>query len=436
MFQTNQKYKVAVIGSGISGISAAWFLSQKHDVTLFEKNATLGGHTNTRDLVLANGEKTAVDTGFIVYNEPNYPLLTAMFKHLNIETFPTNMSFGVSVDQGRLEYAGSNLNTLFAQRSKIFSPRHWRMIANILRFNKQAKADLNGYLDPNLTLGDYLKMHGFGQAMQQDYLLPMAAAIWSCPTETMAQFPARSFLQFFSNHGLLSIKDRPQWATVVKGSRTYLNAIIALNSFKVIQEGIAQVKLPENANQTTRLITAAGVSHAFDQVIFACHGDEAAQLLPQKNFALLKNFTYQYNQAWLHTDVKQMPTIKSAWSAWNYLSGKTHDLSGKNRDAQRKVAVTYWMNRLQPLNIKTDVFVTLNPVVEPDAKQVIEKIDYYHPVFDKNAVEAQAKLIHLQGHKNCWFAGAYTGYGFHEDGLASAAKIAQLWDIPLPWEAK
>ncbi len=429
MFQTNQKCKVAVIGSGISGISTAWFLSQKHDVTLFEKNATLGGHTNTRDLVLGNGEKTAVDTGFIVYNEPNYPLLTAMFKHLAVETFPTNMSFGVSVDQGRLEYAGSNLNTLFAQRRNIFSPRHWRMIANILRFNKQAKADLNGNLNPDLTLGDYLKKHGFGQAMQQDYLLPMAAAIWSCPTETMAQFPAKSFLRFFANHGLLDIKDRPQWATVVNGSRTYLNKILALKSFKVVQQGIEQVLLAEAADQPNTLITAAGVSHAFDQVVFACHGDEASKLLPQPDFALLKNFTYQFNQAWLHTDIKQMPKIKSAWSAWNYLSGKT-------RDAKREVAVTYWMNRLQPLNINTDVFVTLNPVVEPDADQVIEKIDYYHPVFDKNAVAAQAELVHLQGHKNCWFAGAYTGYGFHEDGLASGANIAKLWNIPLPWEVK
>lgn len=429
MFEKNQKYKVAVVGSGISGISTAWFLSQKHHVSLFEKNSTLGGHTNTRDIVLGKGENTAVDTGFIVYNEPNYPLLSAMFKHLKVETYPTNMSFGVSVDQGRLEYAGSNLNTLFAQRSNIISPRHWYMIANILRFNKQAKADLNGCLDSDLTLGDYLKKHGFGQAMQQDYLLPMAAAIWSCPTETMAQFPAKSFLRFFSNHGLLDIKDRPQWRTVVNGSRTYLNKILALKSFRVIQEGIAKVQLPETDNQPTSLVTTAGSRYEFDQVIFACHGDEAAQLLPQEDFALLKNFTYQFNQAWLHTDVKQMPKNKLAWSAWNYLSGKKHN-------TKREVAVTYWMNRLQPLAIKQDVFVTLNPVIEPDANQVIEKIDYYHPVFNKSAVAAQADLIHLQGHKNCWFAGAYTGYGFHEDGLASGAQIARLWEISLPWESK
>lgn len=429
MFQANQKHKVAVIGSGISGISSAWFLSQKHDVTLFEKESTLGGHTNTRDVQLVNGEKTAVDTGFIVYNEPNYPLLTAMFDHLKVATYPTNMSFAVSVDQGRLEYAGSNLDTLFAQRRNIFSPRHWRMIANILRFNKQAKADLINGLDEKLTLGDYLKQHGFGKAMQHDYLLPMAAAIWSCPTETMAQFPARSFLQFFANHGLLDIKDRPQWATVVGGARTYLDKILALNSFKVVKQGISQVQLAKEANQPIILTSCTGVSHEFDQVVFACHGDEAAKLLPHTDFALLKNFTYQFNQAWLHTDVKQMPKIKSAWAAWNYLSGK-------NNLATREVAVTYWMNRLQPLGVNTDIFVTLNPITEPDADQVIEKIDYFHPVFDQAAVAAQADLIHLQGHKNCWFAGAYTGYGFHEDGLASAAKIAGLWEIDLPWEAE
>jgi predicted NAD/FAD-binding protein len=428
MFNPDQKYKVAVIGSGISGISSAWFLSQKHDVTLFEKNAKLGGHTNTLDIEV-DGETTSVDTGFIVYNEPNYPLLTAMFKHLDIETYPTDMSFAVSIDQGRLEYAGNNLNTLFAQRKNLFSPKHWRMIFDILRFNKQGKADLQQGLNPELTLGDYLEQNGFGLDMQQDYLLPMAAAIWSCPTDTMLKFPANSFLQFFSNHGLLNVNDRPQWQTVVKGARRYLNAITQLNQFKVIKQGITDVMLGSTADSPVRLISADGESHEFDQVVFACHGDEAYALLKNQGFELLRHFQYQYNQAWLHTDVSQMPKKRSAWASWNYLSGK-------NREAERAVAVTYWMNKLQPLGITQDVFVTLNPITEPQADKVIEKIDYHHPVFDRGAIQAQADLHRIQGQKNCWFAGAYTGYGFHEDGLASAANIAEMWQIPLPWEAK
>lgn len=428
MFNPDKRYKVAVIGSGISGISSAWFLSQKHDVTLFEKNPTLGGHTNTMDVTLRGGESIPVDTGFIVYNEPNYPLLKAMFAYLNIATHPTDMSFAVSIDQGRLEYAGNNINTLFAQRKNLFSPRHWRMIADILRFNKLAKNDLRQGLPEQLTLGEYLTENGFGQAMQQDYLLPMAAAIWSCPTDTMLKFPAQSFLQFFSNHGLLNVNERPQWRTVINGARTYLEKIIAQDSFAVYQQGVTHVVLNETPEQKLVLGTADGQSHAFDQVVFACHADEAYALLNDSSFDLLKSFTYQYNQAWLHTDPAQMPSEKLAWASWNYLSGE-------NYQAKRAVAVTYWMNELQPLNTKENVFVTLNPIVEPRAEHVLKTIDYQHPVFDSQAIQAQAQLPGIQGLKGCWFAGAYGGYGFHEDGLASAVRVAKLWQINLPWEA-
>lgn len=429
MFNPKKKYKVAVVGSGISGISTAWFLSQQHEVTLFEKNPKIGGHTNTLDITLKNGEKTTVDTGFIVYNEPNYPLLKAMFHHLDIETHPTDMSFAVSIDEGRLEYAGNNINTLFAQRKNLFSPRHWRMILDILRFNKLAKADLLKGLDPDLSLGEYLEKNNFGVTMQQDYLLPMAAAIWSCPTETMTKFPIQSFLRFFANHGLLDINDRPAWQTVVNGARTYLNKILALKTFEVIHQGISQVQTPATTKEMVMLTCADGTQHGFDQVVFACHGDQSYALLKDQGFDLLKNFSYQYNQAWLHTDVAQMPKKRSAWAAWNYLSGNT-------RQAKREVAVTYWMNTLQPLTTVENVFVTLNPIVEPQADLVIEKIDYHHPVFDQAAIQAQTELPTIQGQKGCWFAGAYTGYGFHEDGLASAARIAALWGISLPWEVQ
>ncbi len=428
MFDPRKRYKVAVIGSGISGLSSAWFLSQKHDVTLFEKNPTLGGHTNTLDVTLPNGDQTPVDTGFIVYNEPNYPLLKAMFKHLNVATHPTDMSFAVSIDQGRLEYAGNNLNTLFAQRKNLFSPRHWRMIADILRFNKLAKSDLVQGLPQELTLGDYLSKNGFGQAMQNDYLLPMAAAIWSCPTDTMLKFPAQSFLQFFANHGLLNVNERPQWRTVINGARTYLEKIIALKTFAVYQQGVSEITVGNRPEHTVVLSTADGRSHMFDQVVFACHADEAHALLKEPCFDLLKSFTYQYNQAWLHTDPAQMPSKKLAWASWNYLSGLAYQ-------SKRAVAVTYWMNELQPLNTQEDVFVTLNPIVEPRAEHVLRVLDYQHPVFDNKAMQAQARLPGIQGLKNCWFAGAYGGYGFHEDGLASAARVAKLWQIALPWEA-
>lgn len=426
MFEQDKKYKVAVIGSGISGMSAAWFLSQRHDVTLFEKNAKLGGHTNSIEIEV-NGEQTTVDTGFIVYNEPNYPLLKAMFKHLEVDTHPTDMSFAVSIDQGRLEYAGNNLNTLFAQRKNLLSFRHWRMIKDILRFNKMAKTDLVRGLNPDLSLGEYLTQNQFNETMQRDYLLPMAAAIWSCPTDTMLQFPAQSFLQFFANHGLLNVNDRPQWRTVKNGAHQYLNKILAFKSFQVIQHGITEV-FTSSSNKGVRIVSADGESHQFDQVVFACHADQSYDLLKNQGFELLKNFQYQPNQAWLHTDVNQMPRIRSAWASWNYLSGQ-------DRQAKQAVAVSYWMNQLQPLGIQTDVFVTLNPIVEPKAESVIQKIAYEHPVFDRAAMQAQSELGHLQGHKNCWFVGAYCGYGFHEDGLASSAELAKRWQINLPWEA-
>lgn len=426
MFEQDKKYKVAVIGSGISGISAAWFLSQRHDVTLFEKNAKLGGHTNSIETEV-NGEATTVDTGFIVYNEPNYPLLKAMFKHLEVETHPTDMSFAVSIDQGRLEYAGNNLNTLFAQRKNLLSLRHWRMIKDILRFNKLAKIDLSRGLNPQLSLGEYLTNNHFNETMQRDYLLPMAAAIWSCPTDTMLQFPAQSFLQFFANHGLLNVNDRPQWRTVKNGAHQYLNKILALKQFEVYHHGITDV-LTSASKQGVRIVSADGESHQFDQIVFACHADQSYTLLKDQGFDLLKNFQYQSNQAWLHTDVEQMPRIRSAWASWNYLSGQ-------DRQAKQAVAVSYWMNKLQPLGIQTDVFVTLNPIVEPKAECVIQKIEYEHPVFDRAAMQAQTELGNLQGHRNCWFVGAYCGYGFHEDGLASSAELAQRWQINLPWES-
>lgn len=421
-----QVKKVAVIGSGISGISAAWFLSQEHEVTLFEKNSKVGGHTNTIELEI-DGKTYPVDTGFIVFNTPNYPLLTAMFKHLSVATQNTEMSFSVSVNEGELEYSGNNLNTMFAQRSNLFSPKHWNMIAEILRFNKQAKADLNSDEFNDIDLGGYLSLYGFSDRMRDYYLLPMAAAIWSCPVEQMMKFPVSSFLRFFENHGLLNIEDRPQWESVKNGSHQYLKAILALQQFTV--KSGQPVNQVEKTDLGMVVTCENGQKQIFDEVVFASHADETYKMLSddlKADFTLLENFKYQENIAYLHSDESLMPKRKRAWAAWNYLRDLTKSSSS--------VAVTYWMNLLQNIEVKTPLLVTLNPTRLPKYEFIHQKIVYQHPVFDMDAMNAQSKLHTLQGKHNLWFCGSYFGYGFHEDGLKSSAELAKLWQVALPWE--
>ncbi|BBP46792.1 amine oxidase [Thiosulfatimonas sediminis] len=418
--------KIAVIGSGISGLSSAWFLSQSHQVTLYEKDTKLGGHTNTKT-VQVEGRQQAVDTGFIVFNTPNYPHLTAMFKHLNIVTEDTEMSFSASIDGGKVEYSGNNLNTLFAQRRNLLSMAHWKMIGEILRFNKQAKKDLNAAQPTTLSLGEYLETHRFSERMRSHYLLPMAAAIWSCPVKTMMAFPAMSFLRFFENHGLLNIEDRPQWETVTGGSQKYIDAILAEADFQI------QLNSPVTSVTKTAeglLVKSAQGEALYDHVIFASHGDQTWQMLDDSlrtTFECMRHFKYQQNIAYLHRDELLMPQRKLAWASWNYL----RDTSSE----ENNVAVTYWMNLLQNFDLETPILVTLNPLQAPAEDKTYERIVYQHPVFDQAAMDAQVTLQQLQGQHNCWFAGAYTGYGFHEDGLRSGVNIARLWQQPLPWDA-
>lgn len=426
--KVNTSKKVAVIGSGISGISTAWFLSQEHEVTLFEKNSKIGGHTNTIELEI-EGKKQPVDTGFIVFNTPNYPLLTAMFKHLSVITQNTEMSFSVSVNEGELEYSGNNLDTMFAQRKNLFSPKHWKMISEILRFNKRAKADLDSDSFNGMDLGEYLGLYKFSDRMRDYYLLPMAAAIWSCPVEQMMKFPVNSFLRFFENHGLLNIEDRPQWESVVNGSHQYLKAILALQTFEVkLHQPIIQVEKTDLGMVVT---SENGQKKVFDDVVFASHADETYAMLSddlKAEYQLLENFKYQKNIAYLHSDESLMPKRKKAWAAWNYL----RDL-GKHNSS---VAVTYWMNLLQNIDIKSPLLVTLNPIRLPKKSLTHQKIVYQHPVFDVAAMDAQAKFQSVQGVNNLWFCGSYFGYGFHEDGLKSSADLAKLWNITLPWHQK
>lgn len=429
----SQRKKVAVVGSGISGISAAWFLSQEHDVTLFEKNEKLGGHTNTITLDL-DGKSQPVDTGFIVFNTPNYPNLTAMFKHLQVKTQETEMSFSVTANKGELEYSGNNLNTLFAQRRNLLSVAHWKMIGEILRFNKQAKQDLEvnhfGTEAPlTLSLGDYLNRHGFSQRMRDYYLLPMAAAIWSCPLETMMKFPVGSFLQFFENHGLLNIEDRPQWESVVNGSEQYIKAIMTNKPFNVKLSSPVSKVYKTDFGLAVR--TQKDTEMVFDDVVFASHADETYQILDdvlKPEFEFLSNFKYQENIAYLHSDLSLMPKRKLAWAAWNYLRN--------TNSKESPVAVTYWMNLLQNFKTKTPLLVTLNPSQPPQKSLTHKRIVYQHPVFDTDAMTSQTYLSDIQGKNNLWFCGSYFGYGFHEDGLTSSVNLAKLWDIDLPWDRR
>ena len=426
---------IAVIGAGVAGLSAAWMLGSRHQVTLFEANDYPGGHTHTVSVEEGEGadaSELAVDTGFIVYNEPNYPHLSALFRHLGVSTQESEMSFAVSLDHARLEYAGNSLDTLFAQRANLLRPAFLGMVSDILRFNRLAKRALEEHegLDVEAhaeSLGDMLDRHRFNHAFRHHYLLPMAAAIWSCPTETMLRFPFLSFARFFNNHGLLNLIDRPLWRTVVNGSRSYVDQFLASGRFELrLNSPVEHVARREDGvyinNESTR----------FDAVVFACHADQALAMLDSpdaKESELLAAFAYQENIAWLHTDAALMPRLKKVWSSWNYL-GYAADASTQSTE---RVAVSYWMNCLQNLATTTDYFVTLNPPAPPAEDKVIGRYVYHHPVFDVAAMHAQTRMRELQGHRQSWYCGSYFGYGFHEDALRSAVDLAAHFDIQPPW---
>jgi len=424
---------IAVIGAGVAGLSAAWMLGSKHRVTLFEANDYPGGHTHTIDVQeVAGAKKLSIDTGFIVYNEPNYPHLTALFRHLGVNTQESEMSFAVSLDHGRLEYAGNSLDTLFAQRSNLLRPIFLGMVKDILRFNRSAKQALEEHkgklvADDAESLGDMLQRHRFSHAFQHHYLLPMAAAIWSCPTHTMLRFPFLSFARFFNNHGLLNLIDRPLWRTVSGGSKSYVDKFIASNRFELLLNSpVRRVERREEG------VFINGNAQRFDAVVFACHADQALAMLEAPDAAetsLLGAFSYQENIAWLHTDASLMPRLKKVWSSWCYLGYATE----QNRQSTERVAVSYWMNRLQNLPTSTDYFVTLNPPAPPASERVIGRYVYHHPVFDTAAMQAQTNIHALQGHRQSWYCGSYFGYGFHEDALRSAVDVAALFDIQPPW---
>jgi predicted NAD/FAD-binding protein len=420
---------LAVVGSGIAGLSAAWLVRRDYSVTLIERNDYLGGHTHTL-LVEEEDQQIPVDTGFIVYNEPNYPHLSRLFAQLGIKTQDTDMSFGVSVGPGRLEYAGDNLDTLFAQRRNLLRKDFLHMLKEILRFNRQCKGLLKRNGLGEISLGEFLDRYGYATGFRDHYLLPMAAAIWSCPTTAMLDFPAASFARFFDNHGLLSLSGRPQWRTVCGGSWSYVKKLAAqLHNTTHIANPVLAVRRDA---QGVRLRLADGQSMHFDAVVLACHADEALGLLENPSElerTLLSAFHYQTNRAWLHTDTALMPHSRKVWSAWNYLA------SDRDPDSSVSVSVTYWMNRLQRLNSRCNYLVSLNPLKPPRDEQVIAEMSYEHPVFDQTAMSAQPRLAELQGRDRIWFCGSYFGYGFHEDALRSSVQVARALGATIPWEA-
>lgn len=416
--------RIAIIGSGISGLGAAWALSRDHAVTLYEAASRPGGHSNTLEIDDA-GRRLAVDTGFIVYNEPNYPNLTRLFAALNIKTYASDMSFAVSLDDGRLEYAGSAAG-LIAQPRNLLRPGMWRMTADVLRFFRKAEGDISG-LPESLPLGDYLRRKGYSRSFAQDHLLPMGAAIWSCATEDMLSFPARAFLEFYRNHGLLNLNRRPQWRSVAGGSRNYVRRILAGSAID-LRLSCPVMALRGNAGGW-RLIDARGDALDYDQVIFACHGDQARAILGEdtdpRAAEVLSAFRYQKNQVFLHRDSALMPRRRRVWSSWNYL--------GQSGEGGGPASVTYWMNRLQSLETETPVLVSLNPRQDPDPGKTWAQMSYDHPMFDATALAAQRELPGIQGRNGLWFCGSYCGHGFHEDGLQAGLAVAAALGSPAPW---
>ena len=450
---------IAVVGAGISGLSCAWLLSRQHAVTLFEKDDRFGGHSHTVNV--GDDQLTPVDTGFIVFNERTYPNLVAFFQYLEVPFVPTDMSFAVSLDNGATEYSGADLSGLFVQKSNLFRPGYWLMLADILRFYRNSAKWLgslekrqhygrgepdtvsvgNGKTNPehnerqwssidaSLTLGQLLHREHFSQRFIHDHLIPMGAAIWSTPAEKILDYPALAFLRFCANHGLLQLSDRPQWQTVKGGSREYVQRIIAqLGDSALTNRCIRKVKRFANHVQLTDF---QGKEWQFDQVVMACHADTALSLLAEPDEFeqyLLGAFTFQRNRAVLHSDERLMPQNKKAWASWNYLGSRHPDNNGSGP------AVTYWMNNLQHLDGQP-LFVTLNPGHEPATGLIHGCYLYDHPVFNCAALEAQEQIWALQGRNRTWYCGAWMGYGFHEDGLQSGLAVAEsLGGIRRPWQ--
>ena len=421
--------RVAVIGSGISGLSVAHALAGHARVTLFEAGGYFGGHTNTVDVTL-DGVTHGVDTGFLVLNERTYPQLLKLFGTLGVEIAKSDMSFSVQVPDIALEWSGCDLNTVFAQRGNLLRPRFWRMLRDLMRFNKLATAlAASGEVDTlDQPIGEFLAEHRFSAEFRDWYFLPMIGCIWSCPVDQMLRFPVATMLRFCHNHGLLQVANRPQWYTVRGGARNYVRKMLQAVPDARLNAPVRSVRRIDGA---VLVATDAGTER-FDEVVLACHSDQSLALLADAGAdetSVLGAIRYQRNRAVLHTDVSVLPKRRKAWAAWNY------ERAAAGARDEASVCLHYLLNRLQPLPFTSPVVVSLNPVNDPRTDMVHAEFDYAHPVFDLAAIAAQQRVPALQGDRHTWYAGAWTRYGFHEDGLMSGLAVVDglraAWSMPM-----
>lgn len=417
--------RIAVIGTGISGLAAAWLLNRRHEVHVFEKQPRIGGHSHTVS-VEHDGRRLPLDTGFIVFNEVNYPNLTRLFDRLSVPSQESDMSFAVRCERCDLEYNGRNIASLFAQPINVMRPAFHRMLLDIARFAGMGTRQLASGAAAGLSLREYLSRAPFGPEFAKHYLVPMAAALWSTGTGVVDHFPAESLLRFFENHGLLRLRRRLQWRTVVGGSRTYVEAIRRELADRVHAD--TPVKGIIRSASGVRLVFANGGAEFFDRVVIATHADEALKLLcdpSRQELELLSVWRYSENDTWLHTDVTHLPRRPSARASWNYALPDC-------RVPGRAVSVSYYLNSLQRLDVDEHFVVTLNPTRPPVAERVIRRMQYTHPIFTAESVATQSELPRLNGQRGTFYAGAYFGYGFHEDGMRSAVQVADAFGIGMP----
>ena len=428
--RSEEALHIVVVGAGAAGLSASWLLSDNHKVSLVEQEPRLGGHAHSAFVTAdpSNSDLT-IDTGFIVYNELNYPNLVSWFEAMQVNTENSDMSFAVSRDSGGFEYAGGPKFGLFAQPSLVLRPRFWRMLKDLLRFYKEAPNQIPQ--DSTQSLGEYLEVGGYSKAFIDDHLMPFGAAVWSTSRNNMLDYPAAAFIRFCDNHGLLKLSGRPQWRTVSGGSHHYVSAAkahIESNGGTLYTD--AGVKTIDRHDKGVSVVLENGDVIDADHVVIATHADTALSLLKnpdQQEQDLLGVFEYDNNHAVLHSDVALMPKRKNAWCSWNYVE--------QENDDKARVSVSYWMNRLQNLKTNTDYFVSLNPGVPPNPSTVIRATDYTHPIFNANTWQAQQKLWSMQGVNNTWYCGAYFGAGFHEDAVQAGFAVAeQLGGYDRPWE--